>query len=137
MKFSRTWIASCTNEITTDAARCTRTAGSHFCDVMRNRRQRNRTRGVSAAQIYQSVDAARNSCQKLSGRPRATANTYACTEKVRTIRVHAAKISAHFRRRCMAEIVIGIDQLWRNDTPGLWREERRLLAGVAKGNEGH
>src|SRR3954447_11974725 len=103
------------------SARCIGIAESQLSAVMRKRRQKNNTRGVRTAQMYQSLEAARNSCQKLSGRPRATAKTYACTEKVTTMSVHAAKIRAHCRKRRVRLVrVKGIGQLWRNHTPRLF-----------------
>src|ERR1700756_4628520 len=119
MKFSLTWIKSCKSEMSSPAVRGSKTAGNQFCDVMRTRRQSERTKGVSAAQTYQSVEATRNSCQKLSALPRETAKTYACTEKVRTIRVHAARTSVHSRRRLRnLEGISNIVQPRGNHTPG-------------------
>src|SRR5215813_1996537 len=85
--------------MSTLAAKCNAAADIQFCAVMRKRRHRSRTSGVSAAQTYHSVEATRNSWRKLSARPRETANTYACTAKVRTIRVQAPRIAAQVSKR--------------------------------------
>src|ERR1051326_5817832 len=99
MKLSLTWIASCRSDTTMPATTCKGTVTRQFRAVMRKRRQRSSTRGVSAAQMYHSLAANRNSRRKLSGRLRDSANTCACAATARTIRVHARRMAPQVRKR--------------------------------------